>query len=510
MFLKLTAILLLFFLLSTACQPSPTPTPTLPPTATNTPAPTSIPTRTAPVVLNPLTSLPVTDPKLLKTPAVLISISHFPALSRPQAGLSFAPFVYEISITEGASRFLTVFYGEPILPEAPPIGGCEPRSGALTQTDVLLGGLAWLDIDADGLLGIQERGMGGVCVNLYDGGGILVQQTSTDTNGYYGFNVQPGHYSVEFLAPEWTRFSAQTNGAGGRVSAADPLTGRVERDVAADVLNLDAGLIPLNDSVLHPDASLLPLPQVGPIRSGRLIYRYLADSFQNSCLIFASASGEVLPKLPQCLTVFHQFSGGGYMLDIGEMAEVAKQNRREQGNDFDYSGYVFSTTPPPGGAPAAQLNVFYAYLNQSGWIYDPLYQAYLRFVDTSAKLDAGRLFPDHDRLTGRQLHFENVIVLYARHDVVSPTNLDIHLNPGREGDALLFRDGRMYEIEWRMPGAVDREDSYMLTFLDTNGDPALLKPGHTWVVVVSDYSNILEVGAGKWRITYVPPEGEAR
>ena len=62
-------------------------------------------------------------------PAVLISISHFPATARPQAGLSFAPFVYEFYITEGATRFLAVFHGEWPAPEIPVRGGCEPRLG---------------------------------------------------------------------------------------------------------------------------------------------------------------------------------------------------------------------------------------------------------------------------------------------------------------------------------------------------------------------------------------------
>jgi len=43
---------------------------------------------------------------LLQFPALLVSISHFPVEARPQAGLSFAPYVFEIYITEGATRFL--------------------------------------------------------------------------------------------------------------------------------------------------------------------------------------------------------------------------------------------------------------------------------------------------------------------------------------------------------------------------------------------------------------------
>jgi len=43
---------------------------------------------------------------------VLVSLANFPPSARPLTGLSFAPQVYEIYITEGMTRFLTVFYGD--------------------------------------------------------------------------------------------------------------------------------------------------------------------------------------------------------------------------------------------------------------------------------------------------------------------------------------------------------------------------------------------------------------
>ena len=42
----------------------------------------------------------------------------------------------------------------------------------------------------------------------------------------------------------------------------------------------------------------------------------------------------------------------------------------------------------------------------------------------------GVLHADVDRLTGRQLHFENVIIVMVDTDVVTRTNLDIHLDGG--------------------------------------------------------------------------------
>ena len=65
-----------------------------------------------PAGVNPLTGLPVRDPDTLELPAVLVSLANFPPSARPLTGLSFAPQVYEIYITEGMTRFLTVFYGD--------------------------------------------------------------------------------------------------------------------------------------------------------------------------------------------------------------------------------------------------------------------------------------------------------------------------------------------------------------------------------------------------------------
>jgi hypothetical protein len=154
--------------------------------------------------------------------------------------------------------------------------------------------------------------------------------------------------------------------------------------------------------------------------------------------------------------------------------------------------------------------VYISYLNQSGWVYDPLYQGWLRYVDTSAENLAGVLFPDKDRLNGRQLHFENVIVLFANHEVISPTNLDIHLEEGRIGDAVLFRDGRMYNIQWSTkPGAYEQETGLRrpIQFLNNDNTPAPLKPGRTWVLIATKESGVLEESTGIWKVLFSAPAG---
>ena len=147
------------FLLA-ACTPltsgiSSTPKPTFSEAQTQTPtarAPNPEDEYNIPYGVNPLTGQPVTDPKLLKTPAMLVSISNFPAYGRPQAGLSFAPYVFEFYITEVATRFLAVFYGGFPSPEIPVTGNCAVRKEPFPQTDLILGNRIWLDSNGNGLL----------------------------------------------------------------------------------------------------------------------------------------------------------------------------------------------------------------------------------------------------------------------------------------------------------------------------------------------------------------------
>jgi hypothetical protein len=79
-------------------------------------------------VVNPLTGLPVEDPDLLTYPPTLIPYARFTHNFKPSAGLSFAPWVFEVYAGAGESRPMALFYGS--LPEA--TTGIVPYVGAIT------------------------------------------------------------------------------------------------------------------------------------------------------------------------------------------------------------------------------------------------------------------------------------------------------------------------------------------------------------------------------------------
>lgn len=465
-----------------------------------------------PAGFNPLTGQPAADPGLLDLPAILLSVSHFPASARPQSGLSFAPMVFEIYITEGATRFLAVFYGDFPAQQSSLDGGCAVRADPFKKSGAILGNRVWFDENANGVQDAGEHGVGGVCVRLHGPDGSLSQETTTDSNGFFGFNLQPGApYQLEFVLPAGTEFTQPNVGDEDHDSDASPADGMsAPIPVEGDALEWDAGLVAAPESATPAAGGpqVIP-PQVGPVRSGRLIYSYIGEFFQNSCLIIASAAQEVLERLPKCSMAFGNDSGAGSMLNISRLEDIAQENARKSGQ-FNYASNRFADQAPTGGLPAAQVDVFYSFLNQSGWVYDPLEGAWLRYVDAADQDNPGVLHADTDRLTGRQVYVENLIVLFADHEVISSSNLDIHLNQGETGDAYLFRDGQRFKIKWSTRAGEYEQATGLrrpIAFVDEGGNPVLLKPGHTWVLVVTPFSTVEETSPGDWRVRFYAPEG---
>jgi hypothetical protein len=206
---------------------------------------------------NPLTGLPVEDPSLLDLPAVLASISNFPASVRPQSGLSFAPQVYEVYITEGMTRFLVVFYGRK--PEVIPwVSGNYPvrrESFAPSTLGVVLGNRVWLDSNKNGIQDVGEYGVGGVMVNLLNADSkARIDSIITDSNGFYGFNVESGKtYLVQVEAPTGFTFSPAHQAENDREDSDADSTGVTQPILTSESYDMrwDIGLVPPEISFLN-------------------------------------------------------------------------------------------------------------------------------------------------------------------------------------------------------------------------------------------------------------------
>jgi len=491
--------------------PNPEPTPTSYPSPTPVPQPTLPPASFGPDQgdfppdVNPLTGLPVADPDLLKRPALIMSITHFPPQVRPQAGLSFTPWVFEYLIATGTTRFAAIFHGQDPYPEAPLTGGCEVRMEPFVQESILLGNRVWADSNADGIQSPEEQGVGGVCVNLYDEHGELLQQTSTDSNGYYGFNVEAGTYFIEFVKPDGWKFTKPNVGYEENDSDAGQDLGRTDAiHVEADTRQVDAGLMPL----VKPDPADIPPAEVGPVRSARLIHIHLQKIFQDSCLVFAGSTKEIRDQIPACAQVFRDGDGGnGSMMDIKRMVALTERMGRMKGDDHNYANNLFSEETPAGGIPATQVDMFFGQFDQSRWVYDPAYQGWLRYVDNAN--EQTEFHVDVDRLSGRQVFFDNVIVLFVEHELIAPLIIDMYLQQGEEEKGIAFRDGQMFEIKWNTrSGNYEKRTGFRrpIAFLDKDGNPFPLRPGRSWIIIATPYSDYFQNEPGKWKFRiYAPP-----
>jgi hypothetical protein len=195
------------------------------------------------------------------------------------------------------------------------------------------------------------------------------------------------------------------------------------------------------------------------------------------------------------------------MLDISRFVAISEQNTRNKGSDFNYANNLFAEDAPAGGQTATQVDMFFSVLNQSRWVYDPAYQGWLRYVDNTS--ERTEFHVDTDRLSGRQLYFENLMVLFVEHEVLAPRIIDMYLHQGEAGSGFAFRDGQMFEINWNTRSGEYEKKSGLrrpIAFLDKEGNPFPLRPGRSWIIIATPYSAYTQSEPGTWRFRiYAPP-----
>jgi len=458
------------------------------------------------------------DPSLLQLPAVLVSISNSPASARPQAGPGFAPWVFELFIGEGVTRFMNVFFGDFPRDVSNLVGGCTVRQEVLLPGGNWIGNRVWLDENENGIQDDWEMGVGGVCVRLLDGvSREILDETSTDSNGYFAIENPKRDAILQFEKSSAYQFTQANIGDEDHDSDADPESGEtsiIQADVTASYW--DTGLFLSEEPLATPKPIVTGTPPhwfipsepyVGPIRSGRLTYNQIGRMFPNSCLVYASAAWDIGERLDACEIVFGRdlTTPNSALLTVSRLRELAEENFNPK-QPVNYSGNLFSDTPPESGKPANEIDVYYHLYNQSAWTYDPISQTYLRFTDDEDS--RGILHPATDRLTGRQLAFENVIVLYAEHMRFRHNQLEVNFSNGQGNFAYLFRDGQAFKIYWATTNREYEKTTGLrrpMHFVDVQGNLIPLHPGRTWIHIVTPFSSVTEQGNAEWLVKFVPP-----
>ncbi|HEX2979552.1 MAG TPA: DUF3048 C-terminal domain-containing protein [Anaerolineaceae bacterium] len=114
---------------------------------------------------------------------------------------------------------------------------------------------------------------------------------------------------------------------------------------------------------------------------------------------------------------------------------------------------------------------------------------------------SGKFYPATDQLTGEQLGFENVVVLFAPHEFKAPTLVDIDLLYLKNYPALLFRDGKVYKARWS-----SRAPIQPIQLVDEQGNVIPFKPGHTWYQVVNTDTTVKQLEPGVWKARFYNPK----
>jgi hypothetical protein len=313
------------------------------------------------------------------------------------------------------------------------------------------------------------------------------------------------------------QFTQADTGNDDRDSDADATTGETKVFKAESTASFwDAGLVLTETPTATPSPVVTGTPPnwfvpsepyVGPIRSGRLTYNQIGGMFPNSCLVYASAAWDIGERLDACEIVFgvDKTTPNSALLPVTRLRELAEQSLNPR-QPVNYSGNLFSDSVPEGGQPASEIKVFYHAYTQSAWKYDPISGTYLRWTDLADS--TGTLIPATDRLTERQMAFENVVVIFAEHHRFRHNQLEIDFKLGQKHPAYLFRDGQAFKILWSTANREWEKTTGLvrpLHFIDAQNNLIPLHPGRTWIHIVTPFSSVTDQGNENWLVQFVQP-----
>lgn len=257
-------------------------------------------------------------------------------------------------------------------------------------------------------------------------------------------------------------------------------------------------------------------PSIGPVRSGRRVDAQLVTMY-SGVLGYGSADNDTDAELATTLGDYAisnleapcpAFCGKSTHDAIGIFAnsQAISQYVNQQGMDNskpDLPGMVFSDIPPSNAQPGQQVTVLFNYYNRAEWRYDPASGKYLRWIEymENEEGEEYEMIPLTDRVTGQQLAFSNVILIFAEYTELAPSAHEINIWGNDRGQAAyMFRDGLLTQGTWKV-----NNDTDPMQFFDKDGQPYTLKPGNTWIVIAGLSSSINEIQPGNWEMFFFLP-----
>jgi hypothetical protein len=179
-------------------------------------------------------------------------------------------------------------------------------------------------------------------------------------------------------------------------------------------------------------------------------------------------------------------------------SEVWKLATQKAFNDRpNLDGLVFNYKPPAGGTPTTQAIVDYPGKGpKHTWNYAAASGTWLSSTEDE---EAGTTdAPDMDLLTGKQLGFDNVVVVQAilqDADFLEEEQFNLYsvrITLNGQGQCTLLRDGRRFDCIWKRA-----DKGGMMQFFDVNNNPMAFKPGNTWF-------NVVSISYAKPKVSFAP------
>ncbi len=276
-----------------------------------------------------------------------------------------------------------------------------------------------------------------------------------------------------------------------------PQIGLNQADVIYEEL-VDSQMDPRQPKKIHPFMTRITAVflsrdpvKVWPVRSARLVSIALAREY-HAALVHSGASDGIRYRLaqarqagedfidldefyhPSIFTTHNEYDWRGRKsVNLRKVREYLRAHGWEK--PVHLRGFYFQATPPVGGVSGVEVHIPYPACCSVTWRYNAKTGLYERYV---------RGQPHVDRKDNRIIAVSNVIIHFARHentdmieDTLGSRGIRIYLDG--EGEAWIFRDGKMYRARWR-----HNHRFQMTEYLDMNGHPFPFKPGRTWIQFV--------------------------